>query len=166
MQIKPIKSSSQPCPRVNFTPIDPSTITREKCTANITTVAIPDNADATWAEAVRHQQRLHQALYDHDAMAANRQQTFSTPAKQKSRVYHMWDFVGRTLAYFYMLDYTTPSERMWGREKEIWTDAYGRYVFSKIIMEDTSGKADMMFNVNIDVDVPFAEEVMRAVAAS
>ena len=152
-------------PRVNFSPVDPSTTAREKFTANINSVTIPDNADSTWAEAVRHQQRLYQALYDHDAMAPNRQQTFSTPAKQKSRVYHMWDFVGRTLHFFYMLDYTTPSERMRGQEKEIWTDAYGRYCFSKIIMEDTSGKADMMFNANIDVDVPFGEEVMRAAAS-
>ena len=98
-------------------------------------------------------------------MAPNRQQTFSTPANQKSRVYHMWDFVGRTLAYFYMLDYTRAAEVRVGQEKEIWNDAYGRYQFSKVIMEDTSGQADMMFNANIDVDVPFGKEVMRAASA-
>ena len=77
----------------------------------------------------------------------------------------MWDFVGRTLQYFYMLDYTTPSEQMKGQEKDIWTETYGRYCFSKVIMDDTSGKADVMFNANIDVDVPFGDEVMRAAAA-
>ena len=153
-------------PRVNFNPVDASTTTRERFTANINSVTIPVDADSSWADAVRHQQRLYQALYDHEAMTPNRQQTFSTPAKQKSRVYHMWDFVGRTLQYFYMIDYRTPSEARKGQEKEIWNEAYGRYHYSKVIMEDTSGKTNMMFNANIDVDVPFGEDVMRADAAS
>ena len=77
----------------------------------------------------------------------------------------MWDFVGRTLQYFYMIDCTNAIEMRIGQGKEIWNESFGRYQFSKMIMKDTSEKADMMFNANIDVDVPFGEEVMRAAAA-
>ena len=46
-------------------------------------------------------------------MARNRQQTFMTPAAHKTAIYHLWDFVGRTLQYFYMVD----CERAWSARK-------------------------------------------------
>ncbi|KAK5945007.1 hypothetical protein PMZ80_002210 [Knufia obscura] len=81
-------------PNVNFTPSNPNTTTRENFTNNILNVQIPSDAAQDWADAVRHQQGLYKALYEHEAMAPNRQQTFMTSANQKSAVYHCWDFVG------------------------------------------------------------------------
>ena len=153
-------------PLVNFTPVNPATTTREAFTKNINDVAIPTDAHESWAGPVRHQQGLYQALYDHEAMTPNRQQTFNTPANQKSRVYHTWDFVGRTLQFLYMTDYKkAPGERR-GRDKEVFQDAVGRAAMSQILVEDTSSKADMMLNANIDVDVEFGEAVKAAAAAT
>jgi hypothetical protein len=44
---------------------------------------------------VTHQQ-LAKLLIEHPAMQPNLQQTFSTPANSKNKVYFMWDFVLRT----------------------------------------------------------------------
>jgi hypothetical protein len=98
---------------VPFTPSNPHTTTRADFTANILSVTIPESADKDWADAVRHQQGLYRVLFDHEAMARNRQQTFMTPAAHKTAIYHLWDFVGRTLQYFYMVD----CEKAWSARK-------------------------------------------------
>ena len=67
-------------PHAAFTPINPNVTTREVFTQNILDVPVPADADPTWGDAVRHQQGLYRALYEHGAMAPNRQQTFMTPA--------------------------------------------------------------------------------------
>ena len=126
---------------------------------------VPPDADGLWASAVRHQQGLYRALYDHEAMAPNRQQTFMTPARQKSAVYHLWDFVGRTLQFLYMVDYKKAFHARRGQDKEIYRDALGRRQMSSILVEDTSGKSDMMLNSNIDVRVEFNDAIKQAAAA-
>lgn len=50
-------------------------------------------------------------------MAPNRPQTFMTPAAQKSAVYHLWDFVGRTLQFFYMVDCEKAMHARRGKDK-------------------------------------------------
>lgn len=59
---------------------------------NILNADIPSDAYPGYADLVRDQKRLFIASYDHEVMAPNRQQTFMTPARQKSRVYFLWDF--------------------------------------------------------------------------
>jgi hypothetical protein len=83
-----------------FQPSGPQSTTCTSFTANILFVSISPSAFAEWVSPVRKQQNLYRALFDHEAMAPNRQQTFMTPAAQKSSVYHLWDFVGRTLQFF------------------------------------------------------------------
>lgn len=146
-------------PHVNFEPVDPNTTTRERFTNNILSIAIPSNASTDWGNAVRKQQALYKALYDHPAMEPNRQQTFMTPAAQKSRVYHLWDFVGRTLQFFYMVDYTKAFGRNVGKEKEIAADAYGRKIMSSILVFDNGPKSRMMLDFNTDIDVQFDESI-------
>lgn len=133
-------------PFATYTPVNPNTTTRENFTQNILRVEVPSTADASWADAVKHQQGLYRALYDHEAMAPNRQQTFMTPAAQKSSIYHTWDFVGRTLQFLYMCDYAKPVEQRKGQDKEIFEDAFGRTHMSRILIEDTSGKAALMYS--------------------
>jgi hypothetical protein len=149
-------------PHSAFTQVNPDTTSRERFTNNILEVPIPSNADKAWAEAVRHQQKLYRALYDHQAMAPNRQQTFMTKAASKSRIYHTWDFVGRTLQFLYMCEYDTLRDQKRGAEQEIFADALARTAGSKEMIEDTSGKFDVMLNANIDVMVPYSEEIKCA----
>lgn len=151
-------------PHTDFTPVNPNTTTREKFTENILNFAIPSDASSDWAKAVKHQQALYRALYDHEAMEPNRAQTFMTKANQKSSIYHTWDFVGRTLQFLYMCEYNTSLAQKKGQEKEIFEDALGRTMMSKTMITDETGKFEMMYNTNIDVRVPFSEEIKRAAA--
>lgn len=121
---------------VSYAPSNPHTTTREKFTENILNVAIPEDAVTDWASAVRQQQALYKALYEHEAMLPNQQQTFMTPANQKSPVYHLWDYVGRTLQYFYMVDYKTPQAERSGQEKAIYEEALGRTSTSNMMVQN------------------------------
>lgn len=113
---------------------------------------------------MKHQQGLYKALYDHEAMVPNRQQTFMTPANQKSAIYHCWDFVGRTLQFLYGCDYTTSRTQKRGLENEIFDDAIGRAMMSRILVEDTIGKADVLLNANVDILVPFSDAIKQGAA--
>jgi hypothetical protein len=44
-------------------------------------------------------------------------------------------------------------------------DAISRAVMSRIPVEDTSGKSDVMLNSNIDVQVEFNDAIKQAAAA-
>jgi hypothetical protein len=57
-------------------------------------------------------------------MAPNREQTFMTPAKKKTRVYFMWDFVGRTLGMLYQIPPNLPASVTDG-EDNVWMDVVG-----------------------------------------
>ena len=153
-------------PNVPYIPVDPNTTTREAFTQNILDIQIPSDALQEWADAVRHQQGLYKALYDHEAMAPNRQQTFMTPAKQKSAVYFLWDFVGRTLQFLYMVDYKKAKRARMGQDKEIFEDALGRTKMSQLLAEDTTGKMDFMLHSNIDVRVEFNDAIKQAAAVN
>ncbi|KAF2097373.1 hypothetical protein NA57DRAFT_77630 [Rhizodiscina lignyota] len=89
-------------------------------------------------------------------MAPNLQQTYMTPAYCKTKVYFMWDFVGRTRGMMDMVDPAKPEN-----QKETWEDLTGRAIFSDVLIHDTTGKADMMF-INCDEDAEFGDEVKAA----
>ena len=57
-------------------------------------------------------------------MAPNREQTFMTPAKKKTRVYFMWDFVGRTLGMLYRIPPNLPAS-VTDKEDNVWMDVVG-----------------------------------------
>lgn len=54
-----------------------------------------------------------------------------------------------------------PSARR-GTNKQIFQDAVGRVQLSKFLVNDTSGKADMLVNSNVDVRVPFDDAIKQA----
>jgi len=85
-----------------------------------------------------------------------------TPAAQKSRIYFLWDFVGRTLQYLYMVDYAKDLSEMRGQEEEVMRDAIGREALSVVLVNDRVGKTDWMVDANCDVKVQWGEEVARA----
>jgi hypothetical protein len=75
-----------------------------------------------------------------------------TPAEQKSSIYHTWDFVGRTLQFLYMVDYSTGMREKKGKEREIFMDAVGRTKMSKEMIVTGGGR---MVQTNVDVRVEF-----------
>ena len=87
-----------------------------------------------------------------------------TKANQKSSIYHTWDFVGRTLQFLYMCEYDTSLAQKTGQEKEIFQDALGRTMMSKTMITDETGKFEMLYNSNIDVKVPFSDEIKKTAA--
>ena len=64
-----------------------------------------------------------------------------------------------------MVDYKKAFHARRGQDKEIYRDALGRRQMSSILVEDTSGKTDMMLNSNIDVRVEFNDAIKQAAAA-
>ncbi|KAK4694723.1 hypothetical protein P7C71_g2908, partial [Lecanoromycetidae sp. Uapishka_2] len=84
--------------------MDPYTSTREQFTSHLTTKAIPPNAADEWKKIV------------------------------EAQVYFVWDFVGRTIGYLFMID---PSlQNLHPRANEIWEDARGRAMYSSILILD------------------------------
>lgn len=57
----------------------------------------PELRDPQWAEVFDSLRALFKALAEHDAMARNNSQLFSTPAHDKNAQYFCWDFVFRTI---------------------------------------------------------------------
>lgn len=123
--------------------MDPNTATRAEFTAHLTSKPIPTSAAPAWKKLVITLRVLLDKLAAHPAMAANLQQTYMTPANSKNKVYFMWDFVGRTLGYVYMVD---PSLEGLGRqEKKKWDEAKGRAVYSsQLIRDEMKGMLNMM----------------------
>lgn len=123
--------------------MDPNTATRAEFTAHLTSKPIPTSAAPAWKKLVITLRVLLDKLAAQPAMAANLQQTYMTPANSKNKVYFMWDFVGRTLGYVYMVD---PSLEGLGRqEKEKWDEAKGRAVYSsQLIRDEMKGMLNMM----------------------
>lgn len=71
--------------------------TCEQFTNNLVQQPIPDDASGQWKSYANPLRALLTQLAQHDAMKPNLQQTFSTPAASKNRVYFMWDFVRATI---------------------------------------------------------------------
>lgn len=160
---------------------DTTVTTRTKFTSDLVNAPEPSNAAPEWLAVVRPVKKLYQALYDHEAMAKNREQTFSTKANRKNKgaaskiylaaylantilsVYFMWDYVGRTLGMLYMLD-PSPGNYNRGQQGEIFRECQGRTVFAKALIEDTSGKLDMMCPDDEDQDIEFGEAITNAAA--
>lgn len=79
--------------------MDPYVATRQQFTDHLVNKRIPANATDEWRETTFELQSLLRKLAAHDAMRANLEQTYMTPANSKNKVYFMWDFVGRTLVH-------------------------------------------------------------------
>lgn len=162
---------------------DTTVTTRTKFTSDLVNAPEPSSAAPERLAAVRPVKKLYQALYDHEAMAKNREQTFSTKANRNNKgaatmtpwetyltntilsVYFMWDYVGRTLGMLYMLD-PSPGSYNRGPQGEIFSECQGRTAFAKGLIEDTSGKLDMMCPDDEDQDIEFGDAITTAAAST
>lgn len=120
--------------------LDPNTATREVFTKSLTEVPLPPDAHDLWAWYASNHQSLLKKLAEHPAMAPNLQQTFNTPDNSKNKVYHMWDFVGRTLGYIFRLDPDLPD----GFDAAM-QDIFGRTAMScGLILDEKPGALNEM----------------------
>ena len=68
---------------------NPNTTTREAFTQYYQEQTVPNDADHKYKHLFLVHQKLYKLLLEHPAMEPNRQQTFSTPANSKNKVYSM-----------------------------------------------------------------------------
>ncbi|KAK5168814.1 uncharacterized protein LTR77_006123 [Saxophila tyrrhenica] len=121
--------------------IDFNTITREEYTNALVNEPTPGNASDEWRKYGRDLKDLTGRLGFHPAMALNLEQTYSTPANSKNKVYFMGDFVTRIYAY---LENIPPSSPFDGRN-EMWVDVVSRSVMTKELLVDSKpGMLDML----------------------
>ncbi|KAK4944816.1 hypothetical protein LTR66_007665 [Elasticomyces elasticus] len=113
---------------------DPQRATREQYTQYLTSLECAPNAVPRYAKLHKDLRHLLDLLAHYPAMAPNLQQTYSTPAASKDKVYFMWDFIGRTLGMLNQIDPKLPS-----RTKDAWEDVYGRASYGRVLIKDTTG---------------------------
>ncbi|KAI8943658.1 hypothetical protein NX059_001643 [Plenodomus lindquistii] len=104
-------------------------------------------------------QSLIKLLVEHPAMKPNLQQTFSTPANSKNKVYFMWDFVLRTFQH--LVAEVSPQDP-W--TSPMWQDVCGRAFLAKKLIYDESGKLEAgnaSLGYKDDGGVEFGEEVKK-----
>jgi hypothetical protein len=75
---------------------DPSQTTRIDFTDFFLRFQYAPDGHPTYKHLFVTHQQLAKLLIEHPAMKPNLQQTFSTPANSKNKVYFMWDFILRT----------------------------------------------------------------------
>lgn len=168
---------------------NPNTATRQEFTQNLVSQQCPSNATTKYRQAFTKHQELLDLLGNHSAMVPNNQQTYSTPANSKNKVYfmyclakscswcwipsalnrllisstiltsHRWDFVGRSLGMLMNVSPARPSG-------ELWSDVQSRAMMAQMLIKDTTGKLDAMnasVGYNHDAGVTFGGEVERSI---
>jgi hypothetical protein len=90
-------------------------------------------------------------------MDPNRQQTFSTPANSKNKIYFMWDFLLRTFQFISArVDPRSP------HSSQMWIDVITRTAMAQDLTLDTTGKLEAMnasVNYYDDEGVDFGNEI-------
>ncbi|THZ49001.1 hypothetical protein D6C90_03594 [Aureobasidium pullulans] len=135
---------------------NPETTKRDAFTEFFLKRPCPQEADPKYKHLFDVHQNLMRMLINDSAMDANRQQTFSTPANSKNKVYFMWDFVTRT---FQMLVATVNPRNPSG---EAWMDIATRSMLAQQLILDTTGKLESMnqsVGYNHDAGIEFSQEI-------
>jgi hypothetical protein len=107
---------------------------------------------------VTHQQ-LAKLLIEHPAMRPNLEQTFSTPANSKNKVYFMWDFTLRTLQH--LAAQVNPRDP---DSSPMFKDVIMRSIQAKMLTVDETGQLNKM-NASVgysdDEGVEFGDEIRK-----
>lgn len=117
---------------------------------------LPD-AHPVYKHLFEMHQQLAKLLIEHPAMKPNLQQTFSTPANSKNKVYFTWDFILRTFQFL-----AARVEPLDPYRSEMFVDVLGRSTAVKHLVLDTTGQLDAM-NASVgysdDEGVEFTDEI-------
>lgn len=137
---------------------DPEVNTRREYTDRLTAVAPPDFAKPAWADLCNTLRDLTRALAYHEVMEPNIDDPYMKPANRKTKVYHMWDFMSRTLSMVLANDPDLPR-----RQKGLWREVTGRAKYGKLLMMDTTGKLDAMCPDDNGTKVEFGGDILAIV---
>jgi len=145
----------------HFMSPDTSKTTRADFTEFFQRFQVAPDAHPAYKQYFLLHQQLAKLLVEHPAMKPNLEQTFSTPANSKNKVYFMWDFILRTFQI--IAAQVSPQHPF---KSPTWFDVVGRAVQARELMLDTSGKLEdgnRGLGYNDDEGVEFTDEI-RAVA--
>ena len=122
----------------------------------------PD-AHPSYKHLFNTQQRLAKLLIEHPAMMPNLQQTFSTPANSKNKVYSMWDFILRSFQILAaQVDPRNPES------SPMFVDIMLRSVQAKELTIDKTNKKLNTMNASVgykdDDGVEFTDEIKQLAA--
>lgn len=137
---------------------DPEISTRREFTDGFAAISPPDFAKPAWVDLWNTLLDLTKALADHEVMAPNINDPYWKHANRKSKVYHMWDFVGRTLSMLLAVDFDLPR-----RPKGRWTEVKGRAHYTKTLMLDTTGMLDTMCPDDYGSKIEFGDNILEIV---
>jgi uncharacterized protein (DUF952 family) len=138
---------------------DPSQTTRIDFTDFFIHFQHAPDAHPTYKHLFVTHQQLAKLLIEHPAMQPNLQQTFSTPANSKNKVYLMRDFVLRTFRQ--LAAQVSPQDP---QSSPMFADVWGRSVQAKQLMIDQTGQPNAM-NSSADArDVEFTDEIKTLAA--
>ena len=93
-------------------------------------------------------------------MEPNREQTFSTPANSKNKVYFMWDFILRTFQI--LVAKVEPQDPYHSGEDGAWEDVMSRSAMAGALIRDMTGKLERgnaAVGYSDDEGVDFGDEV-------
>ncbi|KAI9882191.1 MAG: hypothetical protein M1823_006061 [Watsoniomyces obsoletus] len=83
-----------------------------------------------------------------------------TPPKPQATLYYMWDFVNRNRHLMRELPKVKEEQGQQAAERQ-WSDAVGRCVFAKILINDTSGKLALMTGADPSNPLDFGDDVKK-----
>ncbi|KAF2429324.1 hypothetical protein EJ08DRAFT_650537 [Tothia fuscella] len=140
-----------------YTQPDPYTTNRRDFTAALLNHPTAQNATPAYAKIHNDSKALLRLLINHKAIEPNINQTFMTPAASKNKVYFMWDFIGRTLGFLYMVNPERP-------RGELWDDVKSRLCLADVLIRDDEKLDKMMDDTYGDKTDPaeFGEEIVEA----
>ena len=115
--------------------MEPTTCDRASYTRGLCAPPLLASASPVWLAIVLRTRALYRTLAFHPAMEPNLSQTFSTPANSKNRVYFMWDFVGRTLHWAYLIP--SSLKDLNDDENERLRDVLSRSILTVHLLNDT-----------------------------
>ncbi|KAK5744269.1 hypothetical protein LTS12_023541 [Elasticomyces elasticus] len=136
---------------------DTTTTTRTDFTDFFLRFRPASDANPHYTHLFNVHQRLVGLLINHPAMIPNLQQTFSTPANSKNKVYFMWDFLLRTLQHL-----AAKVDPKFPDSSPMFRDVFSRAVTAKMYILDTTGKlerANASVGYSDDDGVEFTDEV-------
>ncbi|KAF4549762.1 Hypothetical protein D9617_20g028180 [Elsinoe fawcettii] len=90
-------------------------------------------------------------------MEPNLDQVYMQPARRRSKVYFMWDFVSRTRA---IMQSANPSDLSRSRG-DSFSDVVSRSTMTSMLIDDEDRQIDMMTNEPGDSDLRFGPEIVE-----
>ncbi|KAL6708265.1 hypothetical protein ACN47E_003189 [Coniothyrium glycines] len=116
-----------------------------------------ENAHPIYKQLFTTHQQLAKLCIEHPAMRPNLEQTFSTPANSKNKVYFMWDFLLRTFQQ--LVAKVNPQDPFRSRMLQ---DVISRAGLAESLIIDNTGKLESMnasTGYSDDEGVDFTDEI-------